>query len=254
MGTMASWLVTFFSGVLSAVAGGLGMLGIATLCVKWYRISSFEGGSGYFVVGLALLGFIGGFVVGLIAARVGYMQIGPHWYIQIATSLGTVACLLLVVLTYSYLESDHVLEQGGRGLVVAWEVRLPKPNPSDPFDYKGNPQEWPDSELRLQLVSIFRGAPRGFSEAEFDRLKFHLEGDQWILPAKVPLFTSKGDFCVNLTLGGRDDGFWPPLSAFPSDADFSWSPWYRTNKSQDKPTDFAAVMYRFRYERGESKE
>lgn len=249
-----SWLATFLAAVLSSVAGGAGMLGIANLCVKWHRISSFEGGSGYFVIALTLLGAIGGFIAGLIAARVGYAQIGPQWYTQLGTSVGTVAALLLLVLAYSYLSADHVPELGGRGLIVAWEVRLPVPDPADQFAPKANPAEWPDAELRLQLVSVQRGNPRGHEEATFDRSAFRLENGQWILGGKVPLFTSKGEFCVNLTLGGRDDGFWPPLPAFPRDADFAWSPWHRTNKSRERQSDAASVMYRFRFERGNPAE
>jgi hypothetical protein len=42
---------------------------VANLAAGWYRVSSFEGASGYFVVGLALLGLPGGMIVGIVTAR-----------------------------------------------------------------------------------------------------------------------------------------------------------------------------------------
>ena len=64
-----NWTGMILSGVLSALLGGLGSLGLAAGCVHWYRISSFEGKSGFFIVGVTLLGIAGGALVGVIAAR-----------------------------------------------------------------------------------------------------------------------------------------------------------------------------------------
>ena len=49
-----SWLASIAIALLTAAVGL--MLGgyLASLAVGWYRVSSFEGGAGYFVVGLAL--------------------------------------------------------------------------------------------------------------------------------------------------------------------------------------------------------
>lgn len=240
-----SWLLTFFTGVLAAAAGGGGMLGISTLCVKWYRISSFEGGSGYYVVGLTLLGAIAGFIVGVVGARVGVAWLGEHWYAQMGVGVGGISVLLLAVLALTYVNADHVPEKGGRGLAIAWEVRLPVAEGE--FVTTKPPAEWPEEELKLQLVSVKNHKPRGSDDTVFDRANFRQEGGQWVLPCRVPLFTSKGEFCVNLTLGGRDDGFWPKFTPFPRDDDYQWSPWYKTNKAGSKG-DAEAVMYRFRFE------
>src|SRR3954451_17484949 len=68
--TMISWgasiLVALLAAAIGLVLGGF----IASNAVSWYRISSFEGGAGYFVVGMALLGFVAGFLIGLVATRV----------------------------------------------------------------------------------------------------------------------------------------------------------------------------------------
>ena len=52
------WLKSFLAGVLNSIAVMFGAGLVAALCVEWYHISSFEGGSGYFVVFLALLELI----------------------------------------------------------------------------------------------------------------------------------------------------------------------------------------------------
>ena len=43
---IASLAIALLTGLVSLIAGGV----VAQWCVGWYRISSFEGGSGYFVV------------------------------------------------------------------------------------------------------------------------------------------------------------------------------------------------------------
>lgn len=241
-----SWAITFVAGVLGMLSGLLGMFAIANACVKWYRISSFEGGSGYFVIALAILGGLVGIVLGSLTARLAHSFIGPAWYMQLGCALMMVAAALAVVLAVAYLGADHTPDIGGQGIVVEWEVRLPAEGLDD-FAPRGAPSDWPVEELRLELVSVTKHVPRGSREAEFDRAAFRKMDGQWILPARVPLFTSKGELCVNLTLGGRDDGFWPAMRPSPQAVYFEWSEWSRTNKGSTKSSDAEAVMYRFRY-------
>ena len=54
-----SWLGTVGIAVLTAAFGALLSGIVASLAVDWYRISSFEGGSGYFVIFIALGGLLG---------------------------------------------------------------------------------------------------------------------------------------------------------------------------------------------------
>lgn len=252
-----TWLLTILTGVLAAAIGGGGMLAIANGCVKWYQISSFEGKSGYFMGAMMLLGIVGGLLVGVVAARVGRASLGPAWWAQMGPGVGSVVVLLLVILVLAYFGSDREPELGGRGLIIAWEVRLPAsgvlPGPGDGAgsDASVDPADWTDEELRLQVVSVARGRDKQYGSAlsTFDRDAFRLEGGQWVLPARVGLFTSKGELCVNLTLGGRSDGFWPTLTTFPRQTDFAWSAWERTNGGRDARSDAEAVMYRWRFER-----
>lgn len=244
-----SWVVTFLCAVLGAAIGGVGMFGISSLCVRWYRISSFEGNSGYFMLFLIAFGIVGGFLAGAVSARVGFGYVGEAWYVQLGSSVVGTAAVLGLVLAISYLRADFEPDVDPRGLAVVWEVRLPVVDDADAFAVKTPPAEWPDKELRLQMVNVRRGKVGSAQDAKFDRSAFRQEDGQWILTARVPLFTAKGEFCVNLTMGGRDDGFWPRLSPKPTEHEFAWSYWWRTNKGLNAAADARATMYRYRIEK-----
>jgi hypothetical protein len=64
-----TWLATL---LVAALVGALGLVAsgfIANACVNSYRVSSFEGAAGYFVVVTALLGGIASFVIGIVTSR-----------------------------------------------------------------------------------------------------------------------------------------------------------------------------------------
>jgi hypothetical protein len=259
-----NWGATIGTGVLGAIVGAAGMFSLALLWVRWFRVSSFEGKSGFFVVGLALVGGIAGLVIAMVAARIGRASLGPGasaWASQLGVGVGAVVGGLLLVLGVSYLQADLEPDLGGQGVALAWEVRLAKVGSASagaPPEGHTDPREWRDDELSLELVSVRGRAPTGSEKAVFDRAAFRQEGGQWVLPARVNLFTSKGSLCVNLSLGGRREGFWPPIvasgasvQAAAKGAEPPWSAWYRTNESREKATDSEATMYRFRFVQAE---
>ncbi len=252
-----SWGATIGTGVAGAVVGGAGMFSLALLWVRWFRVSSFEGKSGYFVVFLALAGAVAGLVIAMVAARVGHAYLGPKvsaWTSQVGVGVGAVVGALLLALVISFFQADLTPDLGGRGVVVAWEVRLPKQvaDAAGTGDNASDPRLWTDEELRLQLVAVQGRRSTGSEYGTLDRAAFRQEDGQWILPASVALFTSKGALCVNLKIRGRDDGFWPPIHAAEAyelatdPAAQSWSAWSRTNGGRDAKTDADAVMYRFK--------
>lgn len=60
-----AWIASFGTALLIAVLAMFGAGAMANLALDWYKVSSFEGGAGFFVVGMALVGFTGGFIIGL---------------------------------------------------------------------------------------------------------------------------------------------------------------------------------------------
>lgn len=61
---------------------------VAGLAVDWYNVSSFEGGAGFFVVGMALVGLIAGFLIGLVGESAPPRAI--RWRREIRSALRTV--------------------------------------------------------------------------------------------------------------------------------------------------------------------
>src|SRR6185369_13917392 len=86
------WVLSIFVGLLTAVAASLEAGFVADLCVGWYRISSFEGASGYFVVLMGLLGGIVGLAVGIVCSRLAR----PNFFGGLGWSLGSTAGLALL--------------------------------------------------------------------------------------------------------------------------------------------------------------
>ncbi|MEP6833634.1 MAG: hypothetical protein ABJB74_09575 [Gemmatimonas sp.] len=88
MSWTSSIVIAALTAIFSAIVGGL----IAARAVVWYRISSFEGGSGYFTILIALGAMIAGLVIGLVVARLiaagaspGFVKaLGLSWLIAAA--------------------------------------------------------------------------------------------------------------------------------------------------------------------------
>ena len=51
-----NWFLSIFIGILTAAVGAIGAGLVANAAVDWYRITSREGASGYFVVFMDLVG------------------------------------------------------------------------------------------------------------------------------------------------------------------------------------------------------
>jgi hypothetical protein len=121
MSWLASLLVALATAAVGLVLGGY----VASLAVSWYRVSSFEGGAGYFVVAFALLGFIVGLLVGLVMSRfvAGAMQLG-FWQTLLASEVA-VSALALIVGGVARLAADVPPTLGGERMLLAVEVRWP---------------------------------------------------------------------------------------------------------------------------------
>lgn len=236
-----NWGTTVLTALLGGVLGGLAGLALGMACTEWYRISSREGASGYFAIFCILAGIVLGLVLSAVAARIAHSALSQAWWAQLSAGAGTVIIAACITAAWAYLASDREPTSRGQAIDLLFEVRLAAKQTDRP--------EWPDEELRLQLVSCVGRdrRPEGARNATFDRAAFRQDDGQWVLPARVQVFTNRGIFCVNLTTGERDDGFWPPFGASPLSNQWEWSEWLATNKSINKaPRD--GTMYRFKFE------
>ncbi len=209
------WMLSIFTGILAAVVACFGAGFVASLCVRWYRISSFEGGSGYYVVFLALLGGIAGLIAGIVCSRIVASQPDPTFLKALGFAVASVMVLLLLAGILARLGADIPPSMDGRWLELAVEVRGPEgftiPKPEEqcaPFAsvYVPRGRSMPSGKLRT-------------SEAR------HAEG-RWIVAATVPLISSARAKYLRVYFNRENDVMFPlPLRAHPKEADLGWSKW-----------------------------
>ncbi len=126
-----SWLVSLLVAVLSGVAS-LFLAGfVADACVSWYRISSRDGGAGYFVVFTAMLGGIAGTILGLIVARIVASQIAPGFTRELVGSLSVVLLVTGVIALTARILGDVPPTIDGRDLILEVEIRFPNNDTGD---------------------------------------------------------------------------------------------------------------------------
>jgi hypothetical protein len=234
-----SWIASFVVAILTAIVALFCAGTVSSLAVDWYRISSFEGGSGFFVIGNALLGGIGGFVVGLIAARVVAGWPGGGFMKGLGVACGLVLATSLAATGIAYFAADIPPTIEGEELFMAVEIKWPAdPKVAGPRDLGGVPQ------LRIGATSgsVARLLEPGPAFVEDVRQ----EGGRWILPGVVPIFTRRGGRLLDL--GANDKtiaGFLVPLPRNPGQPEREWSDWLPHARPGEPPLP-DQFTYRFK--------
>lgn len=238
---MNPWLASFTVAVASGTLGlfGAGVLGSA--CVRWHRISGFEGGSGFFVIYLALGGGLLGGIAGLAIAR-SLVENGNLPFVRaLETAAATVAGLLVLGAVVARLTADVPPEVDGSPVRLDVEFRLPVG--ADP------PSK--DTGPRLHLGSVVGGRQRATCSGALRPADARIEAGRWILPGWVVLFTRRGQATISVTPPlGEPTGFLVPLPSDPADALDRWSDWLPRPRPEDPPWPDDRLSYRFRLRAG----
>jgi hypothetical protein len=212
------WIASFFVAALTAIVALIASATVSNLLVGWYRISSFEGGAGYFVIGNALLGFLVGGVFGLVVARVTAARPRPGLAKALGVAAGTIVTLAALVGGAARLLADIPPEIDGERLFLQTELRWPAAGAAAPVRTPGL------GVVRLGALSgaIVRVQEDGPLFLEDARA---IEG-RWIVPGAVRIFTSRGSRIVQFRAGETMlAAFMAPLPAHPSDESRTWSAW-----------------------------
>jgi hypothetical protein len=218
---LVSWLLSLVIAVLTGIAGLLGAGFVSALAVEWYSISSFEGGSGFFVVGNALLGGIAGGLIGLIAARLTAARPQPTFLKGIRNAVGAVAILLAAIAGAARVFADVPPEIDGETLVLHVELRSPASDTTDLRALPGQPY------VRLAATAPFSTAERVSEQGPLWVEDLRREDGRWIVPGAVAIFTARGKKVVDVGVGDKMlMGLLTPLPGSPSARDMDWSPWY----------------------------
>jgi hypothetical protein len=244
MGWLASIFVGVLSGALGLIAAGL----VAAACVDWYRVSGFEGKSGYFVVLNALFGGFIGLVVGIVASRLVAASSHPGFWKALGASCATVLVVAGVVALLAWLFADIPPEIDGNELTLEVEFRLPidqvPPKPPEAASPE-NRDERPRHSFTLG--SVINHVQRASRTGEVDLAHARFEDGHWIVPASVPLFTTRGLRSIDLELDGRHiDGFLVPLPGRPGREHLAWSEWGPRPPPPAEPWPDSKPSFRFR--------
>lgn len=235
-----SWLLTILVGILTAVVCGAAACYLATLCVEWYRISSFEGGSGYFVAFITLFGLILGLILGLVISR---LVVPPTFLAGLGYSVGTVAVLFCVVALFCRWDGDVPPKIGGEKLDLEVELRCPR---------GVAPEIRENNRYNLcSMDALGAGNQRRSSSGGEVLYKQATETDgQWTVPCRVRLFSDRSKRIVRVIVNESNDiQILLPMAGSPGKEQMTWSAWRDDHILQEKDKTYAGYSYRFRVRR-----
>ncbi|MBL0170295.1 MAG: hypothetical protein IPP90_06105 [Gemmatimonadaceae bacterium] len=233
-----TWILSLVVAALSA-ATGLVLAGfIASLATSWYRISSFEGGAGYFVIVIAIGGALVGGVVGLVVARAVAAGTNPGFLKAMGLALGAVTLIAVTIGGVARMRADVAPEADGDGLLMAVEFRWPAADTVSPASYAG--AGW--TRLGTSEGRVTRKSEDGPLFVDLARY----EDGHWVVPGAARLFTTRGDRVLDVGIGEKRFGGFLLSSKGNSNApDTAWSAWFPHAKPGAPPLP-DQFSYRFR--------
>ena len=237
-----NWIITTLVAVLTGSLGLLVAGFTAAGCVSWYRISGFEGKSGYFMASIALLGSIAGFVLGLVVSRVVAAGATPGFFKAVGVSWGAVLLIGASSASICWLLADIPPKLQGRELTLEVEMKLPVNQTNRPTD--------PNGKASLTLGSVINHTQRKSEEGKLSVGEARLENGRWIIPGSVWVFTMRGLRSIDARIDGNSIGaFIIPLPARPGKKFENWSAWEPRPPSSRPPWPDTRPSYRFRVRR-----
>ena len=238
-----TWLAALFIALVTGVVGAFTSGYIANLAVDWYHIPGREGASGYFVVLLGLLGFVVGFLIGLVVCRSMVAGGAPAFFKGLGVSLAVLLAIVGGVGGVARLLADVPPEIDGEPLLLAVEVRWPEGQTTSPA---GEPGE---GVLYLRSVPRFSHTVRASVRGPLWKEDARQVDGRWVVPGAVEIFTSRGHRMLEVVLTEKNrQGFLLALRGRPGRKDLQWSDWLpRWPAGQTPPA--GGLTYRYRAQR-----
>ncbi len=232
------WIASLLIGIITGISTMLMAFFAADRAVVWYEVSSFEGESGYFIIALALLGLVGGFVIGVVVSRIVARRSKPGFLKALGLSLATSGSIVVIAGTVARFQADIPPRLDGEKLLLAAEIRWP--------EGKEPPAMESLNEWSLRLGSSTNRTVRASVTGPLWRQDARLEDGRWVVPGAVEVFTSRGERILDVLPDGTiDKGFIVPLPAYPRAEDREWSAWL-PHARDGEPQLPDGVRYRFR--------
>jgi hypothetical protein len=235
------WPLSILVACLTGIAASLGAGWIASLAVDWYQISPREGASGYFVVSVAFLGLVAGFIGGLIIARVVAGRPDPGFVKALALSLGLVLLTGSLSAFVARSLADIAPELDGQELMLVVEVRWPKGESPATDNTQGEPY------LGLGSVTRSSNTRRAYTRGPLWLEDARERDGRWVAAGAVELFTKRGRRSIDFGAGDSSfAGFMVPLPANPGKPYLEWSRWLPEPPAGSPPWPDDRFSYRFR--------
>jgi len=210
------WLSLLVVPVVAAALGAFLAGAVASLAVGWYRITSREGASGYFVVFMGLLGLVAGLIIGVIACAIVQPETVSRFGLAVGVSVGVIVVLALITAVTSRVLADVPPTIDGENLMLRLEVREPVANTAAS---PAGPGSVALGSLSGRTVRKSVCGPL-WTEPVAGSPDFHISF------GAVDIFTSRGKRLLMIDWGGRETaGHFLPLPAFPGRKFFNWSDW-----------------------------
>ena len=231
-----SWLITTVVALL-CVALSVVLVGLlANACVDWYHISSREGGAGYFVVFLALLGGGLGLIIGIVVSRYSAPSGWGGFARTAGMALGLILLLTGIATALCWSRADIPPRHEGSYLSLEVEFRLPVGTSLE------SDQPW-----GLTLGSVESHRQRAARDGEVQRAAARQESGRWVLPGSVFLFTRRGQRVIQLRQGtDYFASFSLPPAGQGGEVSSEWSDWFPRGLPDGQPWPDDKVSYRFR--------
>ncbi len=215
--TLMNWPLSFVIALLTGIAGLFGTAFLTNFLIRWFRISSFEGNSGYYAAALSILGGIAGLFVGLICARIVAAQPNPGFLKALGVSLGTAASILVIIAIACRLCADVAPRIAGKSLKLILEIQAPA-NLALPLDPEDARNAYAAIELR------YGGKSR--SSGSLDLHPARRVGDRRLFTAAFPLQTSARAKLLRVFIHRENDPLFDlPLPSKPTKQHLAWSEW-----------------------------
>src|SRR5579872_3740573 len=238
MGTWNGISVVF----LTTVMGGAAAFGLSYFLIWLLNISNFEGGSGYFTLFVIIIGVVGGFFVGVIAA----LTLGSSFIQVQLRAAGIVVALTIiagVVVTLAKVFEDKGPKLEGDSIRLEVELKCPR-------DWK------PDNALKAGHGGCFlqkcpEDGPIETNPIVSGRLSWDntpAPGEPWAISCAVPLEkTTSPRYMVIYTSKSLEITFQVPLPRHPGPQFKQWSAWSSEGFLPQKRTPVAPEGFAFRF-------
>ncbi len=234
-----SWPKSLGVALLTALAGAAASGIVAGLYVDWYHVSSFEGGSGYFVVAFIVLGFVAGLALGLVVSRV-LARRGAGFWRALGTAATGVLLLSGAAAGAARAMADVPPELGGEPLMLAVEVRWPASRTTSPAT------DTAEGALTLGSVTRFTHVQRASVRGPLWKEDARLVDGRWVVPGAVEVFTNRGGRVLEVELDSATrPGFLLPMQGRPAERDTRWTGWL-PDARPGAPAPAGGFTYRYR--------